>query len=196
MIRGIILDWGGVVCEDPSLGFIRYCSKELGVSADILSQAVSMYLGDFMKGLPEEEFWGHVAKQVGIQAPSRPLWREALAAVYVPLEPTIETARKLQRQGIRIGLLTNTEPPSRDFHLSLGYDFFWGRVFSCDEGLSKPDPKIYALAAERLGLRLEECLMVDDRAENIRGAEQAGMPAHLFVSQGLFEKALTEYGIL
>ena len=94
-----------------------------------------------------------------------------------------------------MGLLSNTEAPSRDFHLSLGYDFFWGRVFSCDEGLSKPDPKIYALAAERLGLALEECLMVDDREENIRGAELVGMPAHLFVSQELFEKALADYGI-
>ena len=43
-----------------------------------------------------------------------------------------------------------------------------------DEG--KPDPEIYLLAAEKLGLRTDECLVIEDSVNGIRAAQNAGMP--------------------
>lgn len=134
-------------------------------------------------GLAEPEFWTRVCNDLGLVAPVQPLWHKALAKVYKENSALLDWARGLPAQGIRLALLTNTEPPSRDFHLSLGYNFFDARVFSCDEGLAKPDPRIYALAAKRLQLPAEYCLMVDDRKENLDGAQQAGMQTFHFVGQ-------------
>lgn len=196
MIQGIIFDWGGVLCEDPSLGFIQYCSAKLQLEPTVLAPGVARHLPDFMRGLPENEFWQRVGMHLSLDIPTTPLWGEALAAVYKPLDETLSIAKGLSEQGIRIGLLTNTEPPSQGFHLSLGYDFFHGRVFSCSEGLSKPDPQIYKLIASRLDLAPEHCLMVDDREENITGAMHAGMPGHLFTTPAKFRQALVQLGLL
>ena len=51
-------------------------------------------------------------------------------------------------------------------------------VFSCDVGISKPDPRIYEIACERLGVEPAECLFVGDGAnDELPGAERAGMTA-------------------
>ena len=52
-------------------------------------------------------------------------------------------------------------------------------VISAEEGLHKPQPEIYLLAAERVGLDARECVFVDDLRENCAGAEAVGMTAVL-----------------
>jgi 2-haloacid dehalogenase len=47
-------------------------------------------------------------------------------------------------------------------------------------GLSKPDPRIFALALERFGRRPEECTFVDDRAENVAAAAALGIEGVVF----------------
>jgi putative hydrolase of the HAD superfamily len=46
-------------------------------------------------------------------------------------------------------------------------------------GLHKPEPEIFHLGAERLGVPPEECVFVDDLRENCEGAEAVGMTAVL-----------------
>lgn len=48
-------------------------------------------------------------------------------------------------------------------------------VLSGEEGITKPDPEIFALAATRLGLDPSDCIMIDDIEENCSGADVAGM---------------------
>lgn len=178
--KGLVLDWGGVLCEDPAPGFVKHCAQALGLAPRVLGPAIMAHMDSFQKGDSEFAFWAKVCAECDIPPPSTPLWGEALAAVYIPLSDVHDLARELRSQGVKIALLTNTEPPSRDFHLALGYEFFDARVFSCDEALAKPDPAIYRLAASRLGLSPANCLMVDDKPENVNGARLAGMRAHLF----------------
>ncbi|MFC1977689.1 HAD family hydrolase [Chloroflexota bacterium] len=52
-------------------------------------------------------------------------------------------------------------------------------VFSCSVGLKKPDPRIYLLATEWLGVKPDECLFVDDNPEPLEGAARVGMTAVL-----------------
>lgn len=54
-------------------------------------------------------------------------------------------------------------------------DLFDEVEFSFAEGITKPHPSIYETMARRLGVAPGECIMVDDRAENIAGADGAGM---------------------
>ena len=48
------------------------------------------------------------------------------------------------------------------------------------EHVLKPDPRIYALVLERLGLPAQECLFVDDQPANVEGARAAGMQVEWF----------------
>jgi len=56
-------------------------------------------------------------------------------------------------------------------------DFFDGVVISGAERLRKPDPRIYRLAAERVGVEAKACVFVDDVARNAEGAKAVGMHA-------------------
>jgi putative hydrolase of the HAD superfamily len=65
-------------------------------------------------------------------------------------------------------------------------------VFSCDVGISKPDPRIYEIACERLGVEPAECLFVGDGAnDELPGAERVGMGAVQLRAPG---EELTEPG--
>ena len=53
-------------------------------------------------------------------------------------------------------------------------------VLSFDVGMAKPDPRIYELATERLGVAANDCLYVGDGSDGeLSGAAQAGMTAVL-----------------
>jgi putative hydrolase of the HAD superfamily len=55
---------------------------------------------------------------------------------------------------------------------------FDSAVFSCSIGFSKPDPRIYAVACEELGVEPGDCLFVGDGAnDELPGAERLGMTA-------------------
>ena len=54
-------------------------------------------------------------------------------------------------------------------------DVFDVVIQSGDEGVTKPHPQIFELAAERLGVEPNECIMIDDLPENIAGADAASM---------------------
>ena len=88
----------------------------------------------------------------------------------LPLVAAVAAARA---KGLRTALMSNTDtldPEALD----------WGGLFdaillSGEVGVGKPDPRIYLLAADRLGLIPEQCVFVDDLRANVRGAVQIGM---------------------
>jgi putative hydrolase of the HAD superfamily len=58
-------------------------------------------------------------------------------------------------------------------------ELFDAVVISGDVGLHKPQPEIFLMGAERIGVAPEECVFVDDLRENCAGAEAVGMKAIL-----------------
>ncbi len=63
-------------------------------------------------------------------------------------------------------------------------DAFAGVVVSGDEGMTKPDPAIYALALARFGLGPGEAAFIDDRTDNVAAADAAGLIGHVFAGAG------------
>ena len=96
-----------------------------------------------------------------------------------PRPDALETLAELRRRGHRLALISVC---SQDVPHVWDETPFAGAfdelVFSCDVGISKPDPRIYAIACERLGVEPAECLFVGDGAnDELPGAERAGMTA-------------------
>lgn len=100
------------------------------------------------------------------------------AAYSTPIEETNALAAELKREGYGIYLLSNA---GTRIHDQLNHMPAWslmdGAVVSGEERLMKPEPAIYQLLCERYGLLAEECLFVDDNADNCEGARVAGMRA-------------------
>ncbi|GAB3567046.1 HAD-IA family hydrolase [Amycolatopsis endophytica] len=78
----------------------------------------------------------------------------------------------LRRKRIRTALLSNADGRGGNGPLARHFDAL---VFSGEVGLAKPDPRVFLLTAERLGLPAPACVMVDDSRRNIEGATAAGM---------------------
>lgn len=73
------------------------------------------------------------------------------------------------------------------------HELFDQVVLSGEEGIVKPDPEIYLRTAQRLGVKPENCVMIDDIAQNCDGAVQAGMFGIQFLST---DQALADLGML
>jgi putative hydrolase of the HAD superfamily len=111
----------------------------------------------------------------------------------VPRPEAVPTLEELRRRGHRLGMISAC---SQDVPDAWGDSPFGGlfdsAVFSCSVGFSKPDPRIYELCADELGVSVEECLFVGDGAnDELPGAERAGMTALQLRAPG---EALTPEG--
>jgi putative hydrolase of the HAD superfamily len=97
----------------------------------------------------------------------------------VPVPGAIETIAALRERGLKTGLITVCSEDvvalweETDFH-----GLFDAEVFSAAVGLRKPDPRIYRLALEQLGVEPGEAVFVGDGAnDELAGAERIGMKA-------------------
>ena len=111
---------------------------------------------------------------------------EHTRGVLLPREGALETLDELRRRGFRLGLISVCSEDVVDAWEETPFaGCFDTTVFSCSVGLSKPDPRIYELAARQLEVPPEECLFVGDGAnDELAGAERAGMRAALILRPG------------
>jgi putative hydrolase of the HAD superfamily len=103
---------------------------------------------------------------------------ERMFAAVRPEERLIGAVRAARDAGVRTGLISNSWGTSI-YDPGALEGLFDAVVISGEVGLHKPQPEIYRMAAERLGVDPESCVFVDDLRENVHGAEQVGMTAHL-----------------
>jgi len=68
-------------------------------------------------------------------------------------------------------------------------------VFSCVEGVMKPDRRIYKITLERLDLKAGRAVFIDDRQDYIRGAQKVGLNTILFKSIGQVKDELAGLGV-
>lgn len=88
-----------------------------------------------------------------------------------------------QRAHRRTGILSNSGPGARERERHHGFeDVTDDLVYSHEVALMKPDPRVYALTAERLGVRPGEVLFLDDVDANVTAARAAGWHAVLHTS--------------
>jgi len=91
---------------------------------------------------------------------------------------SLELLQRLRADGLKLGLITNGfSETHRDKIVLLELQDAFDEIFIADEvGMVKPDPRLFRLAAERLGVAPESCAMVGDRFDrDVRGAAAVGM---------------------
>ena len=190
MRRALITDFGGVLTSPLHEGFLAY-QEESGVSLEQLGRAMARATkehGDhplfvLERGeITEVEFRARIERHL---EDGFDLTR--LRTVYFErMEPNhvmIELVRELRGRGVHTALLTNNvrewEPLWRSKLPEID-ELFEVVVDSAFVGMRKPDPAIYELTLERLGVGGEECVFVDDLEPNCETARALGMLAVRF----------------
>lgn len=200
-IKGLIFDYGGVLWD------MRWdVSTELARTHGLDERAVveTLYGHEMWRdveiGIGDREAWlreSH-ARLESLAGRTLPPLHQHWRAEQRWITPNIDLIRRL-RPPYRTAVLSNADRTLRArFEAADGLlDLFDDFVCSADVGMAKPDPRIYALAAQRLGLPPGECVFIDDLDRNIDAAREVGMHGvHFRIESGRsLESQLAELGV-
>ncbi len=177
-IRGVIFDYGGVIW-DMRWDIARELSLAHGLEGKALVEA--MYRNELWQplevGVGTRDVWlsavqDELDRQAGRAVP--PLhqhWHERQHLI----TKNIDLIRRLL-PAYKTQVLSNADSTLREkLRLIEVHDLFDDIVVSAEVGIAKPDGRIYAMAAKRIGLPAADCVFVDDLEPNVAAARGAGM---------------------
>jgi epoxide hydrolase-like predicted phosphatase len=124
----------------------------------------------------ERQVWEAVAEQLRLDAAQIPdLQRDFWSSEQLETE-LVQFIQSL-RPRYKIGILSNAWSDARFFHNTKFNMNTWvdAAVYSAEVKLLKPDPRIYQILLDQLGLPANECVFVDDKPVNIDAAQALGM---------------------
>ena len=181
-MKGLLIDFGGVLTTNVFESFKAFCREE-GLPEDSVKQLFRergeglSLLRRLERGeLSAEEFSQQFAPLLGV-TPDNLV--ERLFGGIGPDEAMLAAVRRSRAGGIRTGLISNSWGDGLAYDPALLDELFDAVVISGDVGMHKPEPEIFHLGAERIGVAPEDCVFVDDLRENCAGAEAVGMKAIL-----------------
>ncbi len=125
----------------------------------------------------------HCVQQLGLAATRDQVARAAALQqhnVRLALTQTrpemLRVLKLLREQRYRTGLISNCDNDTVVLWPETPFlSAFDATIFSCDVGMMKPDPRIYTLACERLGVPPSQAVFIDDNEEFVAAAETVGM---------------------
>jgi beta-phosphoglucomutase len=183
MIRGVIFDLDGVLVTTDELHYRSWqrLADEEGIRFD-------RRINERLRGISRTESLEIVLE--GSPRAYSPDEKHALAdrknAYYRELVQrltpadllpgALEIVSALRRRGIRTAVGSSSKNTSLIMERLGLQPYFDAVVDGNDITRSKPDPEVFLLAARRLGLPAEECLVVEDAPAGIESARRAGMP--------------------
>lgn len=178
--RGLLVDFGGVLTTDIWKSFDAFCASEGLERGAVLElfrgdgEALALLRALERGAISDEVFERDFGELLGVEAPGL---IERLFAGLEPEASMIGAVERARATGVRTGLITNSW--GTGIYERAPLQIFDATVISGDVGLHKPQPEIYELGAERIGVPAARCVFVDDLRENVAGAEAAGMAAIL-----------------
>jgi putative hydrolase of the HAD superfamily len=182
--RAVVFDLWNTIAEWPEAVWAGVRPKVAECLGLTIAEFDSRWYGD----LAHMRETGPIADALAVWGP-RPetvaevleLRRDVTLQGLAPVPGAAETIAALRERGLKTGLITVC---SEDVPLLWSQTAFHGlfdaEVFSSTVGLRKPDPRIYHLALEQLGVEPAEAVFVGDGAnDELAGAERVGMTAIL-----------------
>ena len=182
-IRAVIWDFGGVLSTSPFDAFARY-EHERGLPRGFLRKLNATN--------PDTNAWARFERTeldlegfcAAFEAEARAaggevVGRDVLACLAGDLRPRMIDAVRRCHERLRTALITNNvldmapqHGPSMLDHVE---DIFHVIIESSKIGIRKPDPRIYELCCEQLGVPPESCVFLDDLGVNLKPARAMGM---------------------
>lgn len=184
VIKAVIFDLGGVVMDSP-MEILADIEKKHGVEHNFINQMIvdvgpqgawaRLERGE----IPMDEFYvafDREIQSIGANISSR----DIMSAInsYTRVRPEmLDAVRRIRKAGYKTAALTNNWIADDEIASQLDafkeeFDVF---VESSRVGLAKPDPEIYKLVLEKLGIAPEEAVFLDDIGRNLKPARKMGM---------------------
>jgi HAD superfamily hydrolase (TIGR01509 family) len=179
-VKAYIFDLDGTLVDSMTNGWIKMLkefleSRNVSFSPEIIKRVITLGLYGVAEDFKARYAFTETVEEIVTQ------FRNSLRVKYetvIPQKPNVrETLVALKERGKSLNVLTASpheflDPAVKRLHLLELFDNVWSIE---DYPITKADPLIYKMAAERLGLREEDCVMVDDSIGAIKPAKQAGM---------------------
>lgn len=176
----LILDYGEVLCHAMRPGAMALLASQLSAPESEMAGAYWRHRRDYDLGLAARDYWALVAQDLGAT------FDDGLLASLITIDVDSWTdyrdemwtlAETFRQNGGRLAMLSNGV---REIVAQIRSDrdlasLFDAVVISFELQLAKPEPEIYRVALERLGVLPASALFVDDRLENIDAARELGI---------------------
>lgn len=181
----LILDYGEVLSHPMRPGAMSLMASQLDTPDTELTQAYWRHRREYDLGMSARDYWTLVVEDLGVALDDGLL--NSLIAIDVDSwtdyrDEMWTLAATFRASGGKLGMLSNgvveiVERIRADHDLPSLFDAV---VISYEVQLAKPEPEIYRVALDRLGVPAFDALFVDDRAENIDAARELGLQTLLF----------------
>ena len=168
--------------QEASRELYRAMAAQLGVEEEAFASAWLARRGRRDEGRVRDSFVA-VCEDLGIADPDLDALLRLRLAFHrrhlVPRPDALPTLGLLRSRGACIGLISVcSEEVEQLWEETALAPYFDAVVLSCSVGLTKPDPRIYLLVCDRLGVEPGDCVFVGDGAnDELPGAERVGMRA-------------------
>jgi 2-haloacid dehalogenase len=198
-VRTVVFDLGGVLIDwDP-----RYLYRRLLPPAEVDAFLDEIGFAEWNHAQDAGGSWAEAVHELSARHPHRSELIAAYPARFAeslagPMPDSVELLRELRDRGVRLLALTNWSAETFR-HAREGFEFlgwFEDVVVSGQEGVAKPDPRIFRLLLERHGLQPGDTLFVDDRAVNVTAARSVGMVGVRFRDAAQLRRELHRHGVL
>lgn len=200
MIKALLFDFGRVISAQKSKSLFEQYESELnllpGTINDIMFE--SLFWEKALVGeIDLPAYWQAIAPQLNLHNPSA---LQAFQKRYYrdeKINPDVFELLKMLIKHYQLAVVSN-HPPGLNQWLK-EWDIHWlfkQVVCSGDEGIAKPNPAIFYMALERLGVTVPEAVFIDDTEEHVIAAQALGMQALLFTTAGKLQRELTGLGLL
>jgi putative hydrolase of the HAD superfamily len=187
VIEAVIWDFGGVFTTSPFEAFERY-EREKGIPVGIIRKINSANHEDnawarFERAAIDfagfDEAFAAEARMLGYEIPGR----DVVALLAGEFRPEMIEALRRIRSRFKTGCITNNMPPdaagatnlSRSIYSREIMELFDELIESSKVGIRKPDPRIYLMMCEKLGVKPDACVYLDDLGGNLKPARALGM---------------------
>jgi HAD superfamily hydrolase (TIGR01509 family) len=179
MIEGVIFDMDGVLVDSEKL----ICEAAIRMFAE---HGVEARPEDFLPfvGAGENRYIGGPAEKYGFEidierdkARTYEIYAEVAKDRLEPLPGVHEFFRCCRERSLKLALATAADEIKMRVNLreiGLPAESFDACVHGLDVKRHKPDPEVFLLAAERLGVRAERCLVVEDAVNGVKAAKASG----------------------
>ena len=187
-IKAVVFDIGGVLEITPRTGWEKRWETRLGLQPGGLNGRLMQVWKDGSVGeISSEEVERRVAEILGLdrtqlEAFMGDLWDEYLGELNVELARYFASLRPRYKTAI----ISNSFAGARDKeHERYGFgDLCDLIIYSHEEGMKKPERRIFELAGKRLGVQPQEMVFLDDVEDSVDAARELGIHAVLFRNTG------------
>ena len=194
MIKAIIFDIGEVLQIDPKGERYEKLSRGFGIPAKEIKNFIEAHRSELWLGkLNNRQFCDLIKEKFGIEKDIIPAWEKVYNEI--PLNKEIIKILPELKKNCKLAVISNAHEASSSVRKEKFAKIFEFMIFSCDVGFMKPQKEIFDMALEKLELKPEECVMIDDNEKNLSTPSQMGFKTILFKSNSQLIKELKSLGV-